>query len=66
MRAVKNYRANFSEMGEDERAAIEAWLNQGRMLDAVVEQICGMLEKQVAEKIEVALRAKRERLEKRG
>ncbi len=57
LRAAKNYRANFGELDEEQRAAIEAGLNQGRLLDSVVEQVCEMLEKQIAEQIERALKA---------
>ncbi len=54
------------ELGEEQRAAIEGWLNQGRTLDSAVEQMCGMVEKQVVGEIEGALEGEREGMEKGG
>ncbi len=65
IRASERYRANYNELDDDQRAAIEARLSQGRILDSVVEQTCSIFEKQIADEIEAVLEAKRERSKKR-
>ncbi len=66
MRAVRDYSTNFAELDADQRAAIEERLNQGRMLDAVVEQIFGLFARQIGGEIEAALEAQREESGQRG
>lgn len=66
IRASELYRANYSELDAGQRAAIEARLAQGRILDSVVEQTCGMFEKQIADEIEAVLEAKLKRVKRRA
>ncbi len=59
IRATRKYAASFDQLDEERRASIEARLNQGRLLDSVAEQMCGLVEAQVVGEIEGALEAKR-------
>ncbi len=60
IRAGKKYRAEFGALDEEQRARIEEWLDQGRILDAAVEQMGRMVEQRIAEVIEGALERERE------
>ncbi len=59
VRAIEQYHAVAGELGASERNEIEEKLQQGRVLDAVTEQILSSVEKDVVLRIETALGERR-------